>query len=311
MLSVVVPCYNEEEVLPETIRRVTRACDDWGGRFEAIFVDDGSADRTWALIEDAADADPRVRGLKLSRNFGHQAALTAGLEAAMGERILMMDADLQDPPELIADMAVLIDRGYEVVYGVRRTRMSETAFKRATAAAFYRLLNMLSNTEIPPDTGDFRMVSRRVLNEFLAMPEQDRFVRGMFAWIGHRQIGLEYDRDPRAAGETKYSLMKMLKFSVSAVTGFSTKPLRAASVFALISLGIAAAMTIYVFWSLLFYDTVQGWASILLAVSFFSSAQLLTLGIMGSYIGRIYEEVKGRPLYVEETRTGTENDNAG
>ncbi|MDT8344358.1 MAG: glycosyltransferase family 2 protein [Thermohalobaculum sp.] len=304
MLSVVVPCFNEAEVFPETVRRILDACRGLGREFEVIFVDDGSTDATWTLIAAARADDPRIKGVKLARNHGHQLALTAGLAAASGDPILMLDADLQDPPELLPDMLALMERGYDVVYGKRRSRRGETWFKLASASAFYRLLGRLSDVEIPADTGDFRLVSRKVLDEFLKMPERNRFVRGMFAWLGHRQIGLEYDRDERAAGTTKYPLRAMLRFATDAFTSFSALPLKIASTMAFGSFIVTAAVGLYVAWSLIFLSTVPGWASLLLILSFFAGIQLLTLGIMGEYVGRIYTEVKGRPVFVIDRHLG-------
>ena len=231
-------------------------------------------------------------------------ALTAGLEAAQGERIFMLDADLQDPPELLGDMMGMMDRGYDVVYGRRSERQGETVFKRATAWAFYRLLNAMSDVDIPRDTGDFRLVSRKALDAVLSMPERARFVRGMFAWAGFSQIGIEYTRAPRALGETKYPLRKMVRFAVDAMTAFSTKPLKFATRMSFASLGFSALMMIYVLHSLIVYQTAPGWASVVLAISLFSGVQLLTLGILGEYIGRLYVEAKNRPLYFvsEDTR---------
>lgn len=296
-LSVVVPCMNEEESIPHLVERLATAAAPYGSRAEILLVDDGSTDGTWAAIEAARKACPQLAGLRLSSNRGHQVALTAGLEAAQGDRIFMLDADLQDPPELLGDMMQMMDRGYDVVYGRRIERHGETLFKRATAHLFYRFLNLMSDVEIPRDTGDFRLVSRRSLEAVLAMPERARFIRGMFAWVGFKQIGIEYTRAGREWGETKYPLRKMLRFATDAVTAFSTKPLKLATRLSFVSLLVAALMMVYVLHSLLVYQTAPGWASIILAISTFSGIQLLTLGILGEYIGRLYVEAKGRPLY--------------
>jgi dolichol-phosphate mannosyltransferase len=303
-LSIVVPCMNEEAGIPALVARLSAAIVPWKSQAEIILVDDGSTDDTWKAIL-AAKADcPQLVGIRLSANRGHQVALTAGLETAQGERIMMLDADLQDPPELLADMMFMMDRGFDVVYGRRIERRGESLFKRATAYAFYRVLNALSDTPIPQDTGDFRLVSRKTLDAVLAMPERSRFIRGMFAWVGFRQVGIEYVREPRKTGETKYPLKKMIRFSIDAMTAFSTKPLRLATRLSFVSLAVAAFMALYVFRSLILFQTVPGWASVVLAVSFFSGAQLLTLGILGEYIGRLYIEAKNRPLYFvrEDTR---------
>lgn len=281
-----------------------QAIEPWKERAEIILVDDGSSDETWAAMEAAHKRHPVVRGIRLSANRGHQIALTAGLEAATGARIFMLDADLQDPPEILPDMMMMMDRGYDVVYGRRAERQGETRFKKATAFLFYRTLNALSDVDIPKDTGDFRLVSRRSLDAVLQMPERARFIRGMFAWAGFHQIGLEYVREARVAGETKYPLKAMLRFATDALTGFSTKPLKIATRLSFVSLLVTVFMAIYVFGSLILFNTVAGWASVLLAISFFSAIQLLTLGILGEYVGRLYMESKQRPLYFRSQETG-------
>ena len=303
-ISVVVPCMNEEASIPRLLERLSQVAAPYGDQVEILLVDDGSTDATWSVIGASLETCPYLRGIRLSANRGHQIALTAGLEAACGERILMLDADLQDPPELLGDMMQLMDRGYDVVYGRRGERLGESVLKRATAWAFYRMLNAMSDTDIPRDTGDFRLVNRKALDAVLAMPERARFVRGMFAWVGFRQIGIEYIRAPRELGETKYPLRKMLSFAVDAMTAFSTKPLKLATRMSFASLGFSALMMVYVFYSLIVYQTAPGWASVVLAVSLFSGVQLLTLGILGEYIGRLYVESKNRPLYYvsEDTR---------
>ncbi|EBA18712.1 probable glycosyltransferase protein [Roseobacter sp. SK209-2-6] len=305
-LSVVIPCYNEEEAIPLMVERLTAAVEPWKNSAEIILVDDGSSDSTWEAIEDAHTLNPMVRGLRLSANRGHQVALTAGLEAAKGERIFMLDADLQDPPELLPDMMKIMDQNFDVVYGRRAKRDGETLFKKVSAWGFYRFLNAMSDVPIPKDTGDFRLVSRQALDAVLAMPERSRFIRGMFAWAGYRQVAIEYNRDPRIAGETKYPLRAMLRFATDALTGFSTKPLKIATRLSFLSLAVTALMAIYVFGSLIMFSTAPGWASVVLAMSFFSGVQLLTLGIMGEYIGRLYMEAKQRPLYFlsQETLPG-------
>lgn len=303
-LSVVVPCYNEEESIPLLVERLVQAIEPWAHDAEIILADDGSSDETWAAIEAAHKQHPVVRGIRLSANRGHQVALTAGLEAARGARIFMLDADLQDPPEILPDMMLMMDQGYDVVYGRRAERQGETLFKKATAYLFYRFLNTLSDVDIPKDTGDFRLVSRRSLDAVLAMPERARFIRGMFAWAGYKQIGLEYVRDARVAGVTKYPFRAMLRFATDALTGFSTKPLKMATRLAFLSLYVTFLMAVYVFLSLILYATAPGWASMLLAISFFSGIQLLTLGIMGEYIGRLYMESKQRPMYFLSEQTG-------
>ncbi|MDE4276726.1 glycosyltransferase family 2 protein [Phaeobacter gallaeciensis] len=308
-LSVVVPCYNENAAIPLLVERLLAVVAPWQDSAEIILVDDGSSDGTWEAIEDAHTLAPIVRGLRLSANRGHQVALTAGLEAARGARIFMLDADLQDPPEILPDMMKIMDQNFDVVYGRREKRDGETLFKRLSAWGFYRFLNAMSDVSIPNDTGDFRLVSRRALDAVLAMPERSRFVRGMFAWAGFRQVAIEYPRAPRIAGETKYPLRAMLRFATDALTGFSTKPLKIATRLSFLSLAVTAFMAAYVFGSLLMFSTAPGWASVVLAISFFSGVQLLTLGILGEYVGRLYMEAKQRPLYFlsQETQPTTQN----
>lgn len=297
LISVVVPCMNEEESIPYLVERLEKTVEPYGDHAEILLVDDGSTDETWSAIQDARKSCPQLRGLRLSANRGHQVALTAGLEAAQGERIFMLDADLQDPPELLGDMMSMMDRGYDVVYGSRSKREGETVFKRVTAWAFYRVLNTMSDIDIPRDTGDFRLVNQKALKAVLSMPERARFVRGMFAWAGFNQIGIEYVRAPRELGETKYPLRKMIRFAFDAMTAFSTKPLKLATRMSFASLGFSALMMIYVLHSLIVYQTAPGWASVVLVISLFSGVQLMTLGILGEYIGRLYIEAKNRPLY--------------
>ena len=304
-LSIVVPCMNEEDGIDALVTRLSLITAKWKQQAKIILVDDGSSDGTWREIEAACKTSTQVVGIKLSANRGHQIALTAGLKAAKGERIMMIDADLQDPPELMTDMMFMMDRGFDVVYGRRIERQGETIFKRATAHLFYRVLNALSDISIPRDTGDFRLVNRKTLDAVLEMPERARFIRGMFAWAGFKQVGMEYVRAPRETGETKYPLRKMIRCSIDAMTAFSTKPLKLATRLSFVSLFIAALMAVYVFRSLILFQTAPGWASVVLAVAFFSGVQLLTLGILGEYVGRLYIEAKKRPLYFvsEELRS--------
>lgn len=303
-LSIVVPCMNEEESIPLLVERLAKVIEDHKSQAEIILVDDGSTDATWQAIEAAQAKVPQLRGLKLSANRGHQVALTAGLEAAKGERVFMLDADLQDPPEILAEMMLLMDHGYDVVYGRRAERKGESVFKKASAYVFYRFLNALSDVPIPKDTGDFRLVNRTVLDSVLDMPEQARFIRGMFAWAGFRQIGLEYIREPRTVGETKYPLSAMLRLATDALTSFSISPLRFATRLSFYSLLVTIIMVAYVLGSMIWFQVVPGWASMLVAVSFFSAIQLFTLGIMGEYIGRLYMEAKRRPLYFVADEVG-------
>lgn len=298
-LSVVVPCYNEAEGLQELHRRLIAAIEPhFAHDFEIVLVNDGSRDATWAGMVALSDADPRVLCVNLARNHGHQLALTAGLAQAAGELIFVLDADLQDPPELIGPMLELIRAGNDVVYGQRRKRDGETAFKRATASAFYRLLDRLVDVDIPRDTGDFRLMTRRVLNVLQAMPERYRFVRGMVSWVGFRQVALPYDRDARFAGETKYPLHKMISFAIDAITSFSVAPLRIASWMGVCA-GIGAMLMLaYVLGAWVSGHAISGWTSTLAIILVLGSTQLMILGIMGEYLGRMYMEAKRRPLYI-------------
>jgi polyisoprenyl-phosphate glycosyltransferase len=297
-LSIVVPCYNEEEVISELYQRATRVCKSLKEKYELILVNDGSNDRTWYLIYELANKDSNVVGVTLTRNHGHQLALSAGLSICNGERIFIIDADLQDPPELLPEMMRLMDEGADVVYGKRTKRRGETWLKKFTAASFYRLLNFLTDIDIPTDTGDFRLISRRVLEVLIAMPEHHRFIRGMVSWTGFKHIALKYERDERFAGKTKYPLKKMIRFAFDAITSFSIRPLKLAS-----SLGILFAVLgliglIYALVSWISGSTVPGWTSVIITSMILGSAQLLVLGIFGEYLGRLYIETKRRPLYI-------------
>jgi polyisoprenyl-phosphate glycosyltransferase len=297
--SLVVPAHNEEGVIEELVARLTKVMDALDGEAEAILVDDGSSDRTYDLMLQAASADPRFRLIRLSRNFGHQIALTAGVDLAAGDAVIVMDADLQDPPEVILDLAARWREGYDIVYAVREVREGETRFKRATATAFYRAFNRISEVEVPLDAGDFRLVDRRALDVFNQMRESNRFVRGMFSWIGLRQTGVPYRRHERFAGETKYPFRKMLRFAATGVTSFSSAPLRAA-----LNLGFFVSIVSFLIgmWSLIVkvggFFNVPGWTSIVVPVTFIGGIQLIVLGVIGEYIGDIHAEVKRRPLYV-------------
>ena len=306
-VSVVVPCFNEQESLRELHRRVSAVCasivasKDGEGSYEIVLINDGSRDATWPEMTRLADEDPRVVAINLSRNHGHQLALTAGLSVCRGERVLILDADLQDPPELLPAMLARMDAGVDVVYGQRMERPGETAFKRASAAVFYRVIDSLTETPIPIDTGDFRLVSRRVLDALLAMPERHRFIRGMIAWIGFRQEPILYRREPRFAGTTKYPMRKMIRFGLDAVTAFSVRPLQLASLLGVATGVLSLLLLGFVLVSWLFFNTVHGWASQLAIVTILGSVQLFVLGIIGEYLGRLYEQGKGRPLFVVES----------
>jgi polyisoprenyl-phosphate glycosyltransferase len=305
-LSVIVPCYNEEAVLAETHRRlsdVLERIDDVD--YEIIYVDDGSRDDTGLILAALHASDEHVRVVRFSRNFGHQTAVTAGLEHATGDAVVLIDADLQDPPELIPEFVARWREGYHVAYGVRTDRPGETRFKLATARSFYRLLGRLSETEIPLDAGDFRLMDRRVVSALQAMPERDRFVRGMVAWVGFRQTAVPYKRAPRFAGESKYPLFKMLRFALDGVTSFSAAPLHAATWIGFIASAIAMVAVCYALVLRLFTNNwVTGWTALFIAVLFVGGTQLLALGVIGEYIGRIYAESKRRPLYVVQERLG-------
>ena len=297
--SIVVPVYNEEAALPELVRRLGLLLDRLDGPAETVLVDDGSSDRSYELMAAARDADPRLKILRLSRNFGHQLAVTAGLDVAAGDAVIVMDADLQDPPEVVLEMAARWREGYDVVYAVREERHGETRFKRATAAAFYRVFSGMSEVEVPLDVGDFRLVDRRALDAFRSMRESNRYVRGMFSWIGFRQVGVPYKRDERVAGETKYPLTKMVKFATDGIVSFSAAPLRLALKVGFLVSGLSFLLgaSFLVSYALGLYS-VPGLASVAVFVAFLGGIQLLLLGVMGEYIARIHDEVKGRPLYV-------------
>lgn len=299
-LSIVVPCYNEAACLDVLHTRISAAARAVvGDDHEIVLVNDGSRDQSWAVMERLAAADPRLVAINLSRNHGHQLALTAGLDLCAGERILIIDADLQDPPELLGDMiAVMEAEGADVVYAVRRKREGETFFKKLTAAAFYRVLDRVTDTPIPLDTGDFRLMSRRALDALLSLPEQARFIRGMVAWVGFRQVPFPYDRDERLAGESKYPLGKMIRFALDAVTGFSTAPLRLASHMGLVLTGLSLLLFAYIAIGWISGSAVQGWTSTMLVVVFLGAVQMFVLGMIGEYLGRLYVESKRRPLYL-------------
>jgi dolichol-phosphate mannosyltransferase len=297
-LSVVAPCYNEQETLPAFVGRMVAACRAVAGdSFELLLVNDGSRDATWARIQELAAQTPGVVGVNLARNYGHQLAVSAGLKLARGARVLIIDADLQDPPELLAELSARMDEGYDVVYAQRRTRAKESAFKLLTADLYYRLLASLSETPIPRNVGDFRLMSRRAGDRLNALPAQDRFLRGMVAWLGGRQTEVLYDRDPRYAGETGYTLKKMLKLATAGITSFSTVPLKLAVVLAGAGAAIAFSLLLYVVVGFMTGHVARGWTSLAMMMVFFGVGQFMCLAVMGAYIGRIFLEVKGRPLY--------------
>lgn len=300
LLSVVIPCYNEEEVIGETIKRIKAFCSELVNLdVELIFVDDGSRDRTRELLKSYAAEDSRIRLIAFARNFGHQIAVTAGIDAACGDAVVLLDADLQDPPEVVHEMIAKWREGYDVVYGTRTERPGESAFKLATARGFYRLLNRLSEVPIPLDTGDFRLMSRHVVDTLRAMPERDRFVRGMVSWAGFKQTALPYTRAERFAGESKYPLRKMIRFATDGIMSFSTKPLQISIAIGMLSAVVSALGIFYVLYLRIFTNIwAPGWTALMISVLFIGGVQLICIGILGEYIGRIYGEVKMRPLYV-------------
>jgi len=302
-LSLIIPIFNEEKVIPELHRRLREVMADLEQvvrSWEVVFIDDGSKDQSLAMLREIGAAEPRYKVLSFSRNFGHQLAITAGLDRAEGDAVVIIDADLQDPPEVIKQMIGKWREGFDVVYGVRRSRAGETLFKKLTAAAFYRILRvMLGGLPIPVDAGDFRLVGRPVVLTLRSLKEKHRFVRGMVTWVGFKQFALLYDREARFAGETKYPFSKMLRFAIDAITSFSIIPLRFATWLGVLAGTVAGIAALFVLYAKLFLnDTVQGWTTIMIAVALGSSAQLIMIGVLGEYIGRIYEEIKRRPLYV-------------
>lgn len=310
LLSIVVPCYNEDVVLRDFHRRTVGILEQSPDiSFEIIYADDGSSDQTPERLRELQATDSRVRVVTLSRNFGHQVAVTAGLEHAGGDAVVVIDADLQDPPEVIPEMVARWRDGYHVVYGMRAKREGETTFKLWTAKVFYRFINRVSEVEIPLDVGDFRLMDRQVVDVLLTMPERDRFLRGMVSWIGFKQVAVIYDRAARHAGKTKYPLLKMLRFAVDSVISFSFVPLRLAIWMGFAAIAASVAGIIYALVIRIYTTTwVRGWASIFTAVLFLGGVQLITLGIVGEYVGRIYAEVKLRPLYVVKQRLGFDPD---
>lgn len=312
LISLVVPCFNEQEVIGETHRRLAALADAQSGyRFEFLFVDDGSCDNTLSLLRRIVDADPRARAVAFSRNFGHQLAVTAGVDEARGDAVVVLDADLQDPPEVVADMLAKWREGWQVVYGVRAERAGESHFKLWTAHLFYRVLNYLSDTPIPLDAGDFRLMDRVVVDVLRGMPERDRFVRGMVSWVGFRQLALPYRRAARFAGTTKYPLRKMIRFASNGIISFSMRPLKLAMDIGLVCAGLACAGIVWAFaMRIATHNWVPGWTAIIIAVLFLGGIQLVCTGILGEYIGRTYMQSKGRPLYIVSEHIEAASDNA-
>lgn len=297
--SIIIPMFNEEAVIQETYRRLKRVMGGIGEPYELIFVNDGSTDHCAEMIEEYSHWDGSVRLIDLSRNFGHQVAITAGVDYAQGDAVVIIDADLQDPPELIPQMIFEWKQGCEVVYAKRLKRHGESLFKRSTASLFYRILRHSTDISIPVDTGDFRLMDRKVCDQLRRLPEKNPFVRGLVSWVGFRQTAIEYERDERLAGETKYPLKRMIKLSLDGITSFSHKPLKLAGYLGGTLSAVGFLYLLYVLYLAIFTDSaVKGWASVIGITLTFNGFVLLMLGILGEYVGRIYEESKGRPLYI-------------
>ena len=308
-ISVIIPMYYEEEVAEECYKRMTSVLQNIENYdYEIICINDGSRDKTLSILENLAIRDKRLKVLSFSRNFGHQCAVTAGLKYVTGDAIVIIDADLQDPPELIPEMLKLWEAGNDVIYGKRKTRDGESAFKLFTAKMFYKTLNALSDVEIPKDTGDFRLVDRKVVDTINSLPEHNKFLRGLFSWVGYKQIPFEYERKERFAGKTKYPLKKMLKLASDGIISFSTKPLKIVGGLGIISIVISFILLIYALISYIFKlnNLSAGWTSLMLGITFFAGVQLLSLWIMSEYIARIYDESKNRPQYIIEKKINIE-----
>jgi dolichol-phosphate mannosyltransferase len=301
LLSVIVPCFNEEEVIEETYKRLTNVLKENHINYEILFINDGSIDKTLEILTNIAKNDPKIKIISFSRNFGHQSAVSAGIHHCKGDYAVIIDADLQDPPEVIPELLSLAKKEQaNVVYGVRKRRKGETFFKRFTAWAFYKIINLLSDVPLPENTGDFRLIDKKVIDAFNQLPEKNKYIRGLISWIGFKQIPYYYVREPRFAGETKYPLSKMIKFATTALLYFTRKPLKLATTMGFMSIVVGLLLTIYVFLSLFLkpQQTVSGWASTIIIIIFFGGVQLLTIGVMGEYIGSIFDEIKNRPMYI-------------
>jgi dolichol-phosphate mannosyltransferase len=309
LYSIVIPLYNEEDVAGECIRRVTAVCEKLDGSYEVIFVDDGSEDSTREIIGKACAENPALKLISFSRNFGHQVAITAGMDHSSGDAVIVMDADLQDPPEVIPSLIEKYKEGYDVVYAVRSERKGETALKRWTSKAFYRFLRYMCSIDIPVDTGDFRLISRKVCDVMKTLTERNRYVRGLVSWVGFKQTAVEYVREKRFAGETKYPLGKMIKLSIDGITSFSSKPLTMSKNLGYITAAAGFIYMIVVLIQKFILDrTVQGWASLAVLILIIGGAQLIMLGVIGEYIARIFDESKNRPLYIIEDKINFNGD---
>lgn len=298
-LSVIIPIYNEEANIPVLYERMKRVLASLGGTHELVFINDGSRDRSMQLIRELSSSDPSVKFINFSRNFGHQIAVTAGLDACIGDKVVIIDADLQDPPELIEQMRAKMNEGYEVVYARRNKRNGEGFMKRWTAKMFYRMLSKITSISIPIDTGDFRIMDRKIVDVLKKMPEQQKFLRGQISWAGFRQTYITYDRDQRNAGETGYTYKKMIRLALDGITGFSNWPLKVATISGFVVSGITFLIALYALYArFISKDYVPGWTSLILAVLFIGGVQLITIGIIGEYISRLSANIRQRPLYV-------------
>ena len=305
LLSLIIPMHNEAEVLPTTLAAIHAVLGELGVDYEIIGVDDGSTDATFDVLSRLSASDARLKGLRLSRNFGKEAALSAGLDHCRGDMVVPIDADLQDPPALIAGFITLWEAGYDVVYGVRTERRSDTFFKRATAGAFYRIFNRISDVPIPGDTGDFRLMDRVVVEALRGLPERNRFMKGLFAWVGFRQVGVPYSRPERVAGTTSFNGPRLFRFALDGITAFSTAPLRVWSLFGLAGAAAALGYALFLIAVVLVRGRdIPGYASLMVVLLLFSSFQMIALGVFGEYLGRMYQEIKGRPLYIVSDRVG-------
>lgn len=310
LISIVIPCYNEEEVIGETVKRLIPLCSELSDfDVEIIFVNNGSSDSTWELLKEFSEMDPRIKLISLARNFGYQMSTTAGIDAARGDAVVLMDADLQDPPEVMLQMIAKWREGYDVVYGTRTERLGESPLRMLATRWFYRLLDRISDVPIPLDTGDFRLMNRNVVDTLKAMPERDRFIRGMVSWIGLKQTALPYRRAERFAGKSKFPMTNLLSFGLDGVVSFSTAPLRVSVALGLICASLALLGILYALSMRLFtHIRVEGWTALMIGILFIGGVQLLSLGMLGEYVGRIYNEIKHRPLYVADQYIGFDRD---
>jgi len=307
LISIIVPVYNEEELINSTINRLQSEVNDWSYNHEIIYVNDGSKDSTLAILKKAAEKDTKIKIIDFSKNYGHQMAFTAGLDYAVGDAVIVIDGDLQDPPHVMNQFIDKWEEGYDVVYGKRLKRKGESFFKLITAKIFYKIIDFLSDTKIPQDVGDFRLMDRKVVDEFKLMRERHRFIRGMVSWMGFKQCAVNYDRDKRMAGETKYPINKMIKFAMDGIFSFSIVPIKASMWLGIFTIILSFIGIIYSLISRIFTDNwVTGWTAIIISTLFIGGIQLFSIGILGNYVGRTFEEIKGRPLYIVDELTNFE-----